>query len=176
MRFRHEKEFSFTKDTAWKALHKPASLDVSPGSDVTVASDTEWTATTITADKKVSTTTHYCATFDEDKKQVIIEGVSDNKRGHDFIYLTLEEVSAEKVRLIIEVEINTGVHFIAKAVGALLSKPIEQIMCKNIYQNFEALCTGKETKRMSKEELAAEAKDTISEFLDLDGTDENVTK
>ena len=70
----------------------------------------------------------------------------------------MEEVSAESVKLIIEVEINTGAHFIAKAVGAVLSKPIEQIMCRHIYQNFEALCTGAETKRMSKEELDDHAK------------------
>lgn len=73
-----------------------------------------------------------------------------------------EVVSSEKLKLIIEVEINTGVHFIAKAVGALLSKPMEQIMCRHIYQNFEALCTGKETKRMSKEELDSHAKDIFS--------------
>ncbi len=158
MRFKHEKEFTFTMDTAWKALHKPSSLDVSPGSEVTVISDTEWTSKTTGSDNKTLTATHYSAGFDEEKKQVTIEGVSDNKKGHDFIYLTLEEVSAESVKLIIEVEINTGAHFIAKAVGAVLSKPIEQIMCRHIYQNFEALCTGAETKRMSKEELDDHAK------------------
>ena len=162
MRFKHEQTFPFTMDTAWEALHKPSSLDVSPGSDVTVVSDTEWTARTEGADKKTLTTTKYTATFDEEKKQVIIEGASDTKRGHDFIYLTLKEVSSKEVTLIIEVEINTGIHFIAKAVGALLSKPMEQIMCKHIYQNFEALCTGKETKRMSKEELDTHAKELFS--------------
>ncbi len=35
-------------------------------------------------------------------------------------------------------------------------------MTKHIYQNFEALCTGNETKRMSKEELDAHAKDALS--------------
>lgn len=162
MKFKHEQLFSFTMDTAWKALHKPSSLDVSPGSTVTVISDTEWTARTESSDKNTATTTNYTATFNEDEKQVVIEGVSDTKRGHDFIYLTLEEVSSEEVKLIIEVEINTGVHFIAKAVGSLLSKPIEQIMCKHIYKNFEALCTGKETKRMSKEELDTHAKNYFS--------------
>lgn len=158
MRFQHEQNFPFTMDTAWKALHKPSSLDVAPGSDVTVISDTEWTARTEGSDKKTLTTTNYKATLDEEKKQVMIEGVSDTKRGHDFIYLTLEEVSSEEVKLVIEVEINTGIHFIAKAVGTLLAKPMEQIMCKHIYQNFEALCTGKETRRMSGEELDTHAK------------------
>lgn len=162
MRFRHEQTFPFTVDTAWKALHKPSSLDISPGSEVTVISDTEWTTQTIGSDDKVLTTTHYTAAFDDDEKRVTIEGISDTKRGHDFIYLTLEKVSSEELKLIIEVEINTGIHFIAKAVAALLSKPMEQIMCKHIYQNFEALCTGKETKRMSKEELDSHAKDIFS--------------
>lgn len=162
MRFRHEKDFSFPMDTAWQALHKPCSLDVSPGSEVTVISDTEWTAKTTGSDEKTLTATHYNAVFDEEKKQVTIEGVSDNKKGHDFIYLTLEESSDKEVKLIIEVEINTGAHFIAKAVGALLSKPIEQIMCRHIYQNFEALCTGAQTKRMSREELDAHAKNIFS--------------
>lgn len=162
MKFKHEQTFPFTMDTAWKALHKPSSLDVSPGSEVTVISDVEWTAQTIGSNEKVLTTTHYTASFDDEEKQVTIEGISDTKKGHDFIYLTLEEVSSEESKLMIEVEINTGIHFIAKAVGALLSKPMEQIMCKHIYQNFEALCTGKETKRMSKEELDAHAKDAFS--------------
>lgn len=162
MRFKHEQTFPFTMDTAWKALHKPSSLDISPGSEVTVISDTEWTTQTIGSNEKVLTTTHYSAAFDDEKKRVTIEGISDTKRGHDFIYLTLEEVSSEEAKFIIEVEINTGIHFIAKAVGALLSKPMEQIMCKHIYQNFEALCTGKETKRMSKEELDSHAKDIYS--------------
>lgn len=162
MRFKHERTFPFTMDNAWKALHKPSSLDISPGSNVTVISDTEWTAQTTDSNEKVLTTTHYTAAFDDEEKRVTIEGISDTKRGHDFIYLTLEEVSSEELKLIIEVEINTGIHFIAKAVSVLLSKPIEQIMCKHIYQNFEALCTGKEAKRMSKEELDSHAKNFFS--------------
>lgn len=162
MRFKHEHTFPFTMDNAWKALHKPSSLDISPGSDVTVISDTEWKTQTTGSNEEVLTTTHYTATFDDEKKRVTIEGISDTKKGHDFIYLTLEEVSSDELKLIIEVEINTGIHFIAKAVGALLSKPMEQIMCKHIYQNFEALCTGRETKRMSKEELDSHAKDIFS--------------
>lgn len=162
MRFKHEQAFPFTMDTAWKALHKPSSLDVSPGSEVTVISDTEWTSKALDSNGKVLTTTHYSATFDDKEKRVTIEGISETKKGHDFIYLTLGEVSSEELKLIIEVEINTGIHFIAKAVGALLAKPMEQIMCKHIYQNFEALCTGKETKRMSKEELDSHAKDIFS--------------
>lgn len=162
MRFKHEQTFPFTIDTAWKALHKPSSLDIAPGSEVTVISDTEWTAQTMGSDEKVLTTTHYTAAFNDEEKRVTIEGISDTKRGHDFIYLTLREVSSEELKLIIEVEINTGIHFIAKAVGALLAKPMEQIMCKHIYQNFEALCTGKETKRMSQKELDSYAKDIFS--------------
>ena len=115
MRFKHEQTFPFTIDTAWKALHKPSSLDISPGSDVTVISDTEWKTQTTGSNEKVLTTTHYTATFDDEEKRVTIEGISDTKRGHDFIY-----------------------------------------------QNFEALCTGKETKRMSKEELDSHAKDIFS--------------
>jgi len=162
MKFKHEKAFPFTMDTAWKALHKPVSLDVAPGSEVTVISDTEWTSQSMGSEGAPPTSTHYKATFDEEKKRVTIEGISNTKKGHDFIYLTLEEVSTEEVKFIIEVEINIGIHLIAKAVSALFAKPMEQIMCKHIYQNFEALCTGKETKSMSKEELEAHAKEIFS--------------
>ena len=93
---------------------------------------------------------------------VTIEGISDQKSSHDFIYLTLREVSPEEVELEISVEINTGMHLIAKALGALFSKPMEQIMCRHIYQNFEALCEGKETKPMSQEELNDRAKNIFS--------------
>lgn len=129
---------------------------------MTVISDTEWTAKTTSSNEKTNVTTHYTSTFDEAKKQVIIEDVSDTKREHDYIYLTVTEVSASEVTLTIEVEINTGVHLLAKAVGAFFSKPMEKIMTKHIYQNFEALCTGNETKIMSKEELDAHAKDALS--------------
>ncbi len=111
---------------------------------------------------KTTAVTHYTASFDEEKKVVTIEGVSDQKNSHDFIYLTLREKGPEEVELEISVEINTGMHLIAKALGTLFSKPMEQIMCRHIYHNFEALCTGKETKRMSQEDLDAQAKNLFS--------------
>ncbi len=85
---------------------------------MTVISDTEWTAKTTSSNEKANVTAHYTSTFDEAKKQVIIEGVSDTKKEHDYIYLTVTEVSAIEVTLTIEVEINTGVHLLVKAVGA----------------------------------------------------------
>lgn len=162
MKLTSSKEFSVSMETAWKALQKPSSLDISPGSEVTVISDTEWTAKTAGTDGRELTESRYTATFDEEKKMVIIEGVSDSKRSHDFIYLTLTETASDKVTLGIEVEINTGMHLIAKALGEIFLRPMEKIMCGHIYQNFEALCAGKETKRMSRDELDARAKDELS--------------
>ena len=74
---------------------------------------------------------------------------------------TLKELDAQKVSLEIRIEINTGVHLIAKALGAVFAKPMQEIMCKHIYHNFEALCKGTETKRMSKAELDDFAKKTF---------------
>lgn len=161
MKFTSSKEFSFPMETAWQALHKTSSLDVSPGSEVTVISDSEW-QTRLENSKGDPAVTKYSASYDEEKKIVTIEGVSDQKKGHDFIYLTLEEVADESVKLSIEVEIDTGMHLIAKALGAVFLKPMEQIMCRHIYKNFEALCSGKEAKRMSKDELDHQAKDFFS--------------
>ena len=162
MGFKHEQTFPFTMDTAWEALHKTSSLDVAPGNIVTVISDAEWTTHPADSEENTSATTYYIATFDNEKKRVTIKSTSDAKREPDFIYLTLEEISSAEVKLMIEVDINTGIHFIAKVVSALLLKPMEQLLCKHICQNFEALCTGKETKRMDREELDALVKDFFS--------------
>lgn len=64
----------------------------------------------------------------------------------------------QKVQLDIEVQINTGIHFVAKALGTLIAKPAQEIISKHIYHNFEALCTGQETKTMTSEELKELAK------------------
>lgn len=159
MKITNAKEFPYTMDTAWKALHKPSSLDVSPGSVVTVISDTEWKGETVDNTGKAISTEHYTSSFDEEKKMVTIEGVSDKKRGHDFIYLTLTELAADKVKLEIDVEIPTGVHLISKVVGSLLEKPMEKIICRHIFRNFERLCEGKEPKRMTQEEITEQGKE-----------------
>ena len=77
------------------------------------------------------------------------------------MYLTLTELAPDRVSLEIVIEINTGLHLIAKALGALLAKPMQSIITKHIYHNFEALCTGQETRRMSKAELDDIAKKTF---------------
>lgn len=41
MKLNSTKDFPFSMETGWKALHSPASLDVEPGSTVEVLSDTE---------------------------------------------------------------------------------------------------------------------------------------
>lgn len=151
------KEFPFSMETAWAALHKPAMLDVEPGSEVKVISDTEWEA----HNSEAKTETLYKASFDEGSRTLTIEGISKEKAQHDFIYLSLEELAPEKVSLTIRIEINTGVHLIAKALGALFAKPMQEILCRHINHNFEALCMGKETKQMSKEELEDFAKKTF---------------
>lgn len=154
MHLNSSKEFPYSMDVAWKALHTPSSLDVEPGSKVTVISDNKWEA----HNDDAGTITVYTASFDEDAKKVTIEGESNKKKDHDFIYLTLTEVDANTVKFDIEVVIDTGMHFLAKALGALIAKPTQEILCRHIYHNFQALCTGGETKTMSSDELKTIAK------------------
>ena len=157
MTLSNTKEFPFSMETAWAALHKPAMLDVEPGAEVKVISDTKWEA----HNDEAKTVNTYTASFDDEKKVLTIECASSAKAGHDFTYLTLKELDAQKVSLEIRIEINTGVHLMAKALGAVFAKPMQDIMCKHIYHNFEALCKGTETKRMSKAELDDFAKKTF---------------
>ena len=77
---------------------------------------------------------------------------------HDHIYLTLTQPSDDHIQLEIQIEISTGVHFIAKALGALIAKPTQEIVCRHIFQNFEALCTGGDTKTLSQDDLSDMAK------------------
>lgn len=157
MKLSSTKEFPFSMENAWAALHKPAMLDVEPGSEVQVISDVKWEA----HNNDAGTVTTYTASFDEENKILIIDSISNVNPHHDSMYLTLKEIDSEKVSLDIRIEINTGVHLIAKALGAIFAKPMQEIICRHIYHNFEALCTGKETKRMSKDELDDIAKKTI---------------
>lgn len=161
MKLHGAKEFPFSLETGWAALHAPAKLDVEPGSRVEVLSDTEWLAYGESNGREVSCT-RYTASFDEEKKTVSIEGKSDQKAKHDYIDLTLTETSAGHIQLNIQIEINTGVHFIAKALGALIAKPAQEIVCKHIFRNFEALCSGGATKTMTQEELSHMAKQYYS--------------
>ena len=146
MKSSSSKKFHFSMDVAWEALHKASQLDVEPGSTVKVISDTQWEA----HNEESDSVTVYTASFDEAEKKVVIEGTSQKKHEHDFIYLTLIPLDDQEVQLDIEVQINTGVHFIAK--------PAQEIISKHIYHNFEALCTGQETKTMTSEELKDLAK------------------
>lgn len=154
MNLKCSKEFPFSMETAWKALQKPGRLDVEPGTTMKEISDTEWE----TYNSETDARTTYTASFDEKSRKVIIEGAGNKKHDHDFIYFTLTEISGESVKLDLEIEINTGTHFIAKALGALISKPAGEIMSRHIFRNFEALCTGGETRTMTSEELRDAAK------------------
>ena len=116
-------------------------------------SDTEWE----TYNSETGSQTKYVAEFDDENRRVTIEGASNKKSNHDFIYLTLKEIAEERVELILEIEINTGTHFLAKALGAMIAKPAQEIISRHIYQNFEALCTGAGTRTMSSDDLKAEA-------------------
>lgn len=157
MKLSSNKEFPFSMEIAWAALHQPTELDVEPGSEVHVISDTKWEA----HNSEAGTVTTYTASFDEENTTLIIDSVSNVNPHHDLMHLALKEISPEKVSLDIRIEINTGVHLIAKALGALFAKPMQEIICKHIYHNFEALCTGKETKRMSKDDLNDIARKTF---------------
>lgn len=154
MELSNERQFPFSMETAWAALHKPAMLDVEPGAEVHEVSAERWEA----RNKEAGTVTVYTASYDEEGKTLTIEGESTAKSDHDFLYLTLKEDGAKSVTLEIKIEIHTGAHLIARALGAVFAKPMQEIMCRHIYHNFEALCTGKETKRMSKAELDGLAK------------------
>lgn len=154
MHLTSSKKFHYSMDIAWNALCKVNQLDVEPGSKVKVISDTKWIAT----NAETQSETVYTATLDEVAKKVTIEGVSNKKHDHDFIYLILVPLDDQQVQLDIEVNIHTGVHVIAKALGALIAKPAQEIMCKHIYHNFEALCTGQKTKTMTSDELKEIAK------------------
>lgn len=74
------------------------------------------------------------------------------------MYFKLKEIAEDKVSLEIDVEINTGVHLVAKALAKLIEIPTKNIMSKHFYQNFEAMCLGKETKHLSQDELKELAK------------------
>ena len=122
MDLRSSKEFPFSAETAWKALHQTSRLDVEPGTVIKDISDTEWE----TYNSETGSQTKYVAEFDDENRRVTIE-------------------------------INTGTHFLAKALGAMIAKPAQEIISRHIYQNFEALCTGAGTRTMSSDDLKAEA-------------------
>ena len=156
MKLNSTKDFPFSMETGWKALHSPASLDVEPGSTVEVLSDTEWNTRAKGSDGRELSCNHYTASFDEAQHRVTIEINSDKKVNHDFIYLSLSEASGG-VSLNVEMDIHTGVHLIARTLGNLFAKPMQEIIMRHIFHNFEALCSGKETKTMSQEELSSQA-------------------
>ncbi len=155
MKMSSTKEFPFSIDVAWAALHQPAKLDVEPGAEVHEISDIKWEAHSKDAD----TVNTYEASFDDANKVMTIETTSNVTHSCDHMYFTLKEIEPNRVSLEIIIEINTGAHLLAKALGYLFAKPIQEIMCKQIYHNFEALCKGSETKRMSMDELKGIAKE-----------------
>ena len=162
MKLNSTKEFPFSIDVAWAALHQPAKLDVEPGAEVHEISDTKWEAHS----KDAGTVNTYEASYDDVNKVMTIESESSAKHDHDYMYFTLKEVSAERVSLEIVIEIHTGTHLLAKALGAIFAKPMQEIICKQIYHNFEALCKGSETKRMSMDELRGIAKEKFDKKKD----------
>lgn len=154
MKLEVSQTFPYTMEVAWKALHQPSKLDVELGAQVQEISATEWEA----RNEEANTITKYVASFNDVEKKLTIEGASNKKHDHDFIYLTLKEVDAERVSLTIEIEIDTGMHLIARALGALLAAPMKKMISAHIYSNFKALCVGQETKSISPDELRDMAK------------------
>ena len=162
MKLNSTKEFPFSIDAAWAALHHPAKLDVEPGAEVREISDTKWEAHS----KDSDTVNTYEASYDEANKVMTIETTSSATHSRDHMYFILKEIEPERVSLEITIEINTGAHLLAKALGYLFAKPIQEIMCRQIYHNFEALCKGNETKRMSMDELRGIAKEKFEKKND----------
>lgn len=159
------KSFDFSMDTAWEALHKASSLDVEPGAKVEVISDVEWKARTHDQHGKEISCTHYTASFDDAEKVVTIEGVSSVKKVHDYIYLRLSGESAGQVSLKIDIEINLGLNLIARAIAPMVKKHSEELITKQIFGNFEALCKGEATNALTQEELDVYAKDAVEKHF-----------
>ena len=143
MKLSSSKKFHFSMDVAWEALHKTSQLDVELGSTVKVIFDTQWEA----HNEEFDSVTVYTASFDESEKKGLIEGSSHKKHEHDFIYLTLISLDDQEVQLDIEVQINTGVHFIAKALGALIAKPAQEIISKQFIIILKPYVQGKKQKQ-----------------------------
>ena len=55
MKLNSTKEFPFSIDVAWAALHQPAKLDVEPGAEVHEISDTKWKRTVKMQEQSIHT-------------------------------------------------------------------------------------------------------------------------
>lgn len=139
MELSNERQFPFSMETAWAALHKPAMLDVEPGAEVHEVSAERWEA----RNKEAGTVTVYTASYDEEGKTLTIEGESTAKSDHDFLYLTLKEDGAKSVTLEIKIEIHTGAHLIARALGAVFAKPCRRSCAGTFITTLRRCARGK---------------------------------
>lgn len=151
------REFSYPMDVAWQALQHTSKLDIEPGSEVEVISDSEWNAYLHGHEDKNAACTHYATSFDAAAKQAVIEGKSNKKHVSDFITLTLEE-TASGVNLTADIQINAGMNLIARALAPVVKTQARDIIMKQIFGNFEALCAGEETTALTVEDLNAHVK------------------
>lgn len=162
------KEFPFSMNTAWEMLHKTSSLDIEPGSRAEIISESEWNSILQSGEKTIRTT-HYTTTFDEEKKIAVVEGSSEAKREHDYVYLELTSIDENHVSLKVDIVINIGLHVFAHLLEPFMKKHAHDVIANGIFDNFEALCEGKETHYKSPEEL----KNLAAERM---GTAFNMTK
>lgn len=87
--------------------------------------------------------TVYTASYDEEGKTLTIEGESTAKSDHDFLYLTLKEDGAKSVTLEIKIEIHTGAHLIARALGAVFAKPCRRSCAGTFITTLRRCARGK---------------------------------
>lgn len=162
---KYTKTFPYSMEVAWKALHKSSELDVDSGSRIEKISDDEWDSYLLNSEGEDISKTHFSTTYDESIHKVTIEGVSNKKHEHDFIYLTLSEIDEQHVSLNIDIEISTGIHMIAHLLLNVLGSHMKKILADGIFENFDALCSGKATKRKNQKELSEIAETEISKKL-----------
>lgn len=160
MKLTNTKEFPFSMEVAWVALHNTISLDIDAGSTKEKVSDTEWHSY---VEGHPNDQSHYVTTFQEDEKTAVIESTSTSKKEHDFTTLTLTAIGEDRVSLKVDMEINLGMHLFARISGLIIKESANKIIFKTIFNNFEALCKGEEVHMMSMEELNHVASSVVAE-------------
>lgn len=160
------KEFSVSMNTAWEMLHKTSDLDIEPGSRMERISDCEWNSYLQSNGKEIRKT-HYTTTFDEDKKTAIVEGSSAAKKEHDYVNLELTSIDENHVSLKVDIVINVGLHVFAHLLEPFMKKNAHDVIANGIFDNFEALCNGKEPHYKTQEELKDVAADKMGKAFNM---------
>lgn len=160
------KDFPYSLDIAWEALHKTSYLDIETGSRTEIISDSEWNSY-VQIEGKDAGKTHYTTTFDDARKIATVEGVSDVKKVHDFIYLELTEINPGHVSLKVDIVINLGLHVVARLIAPFLKTHVHHVIIKAIFNNFDALCKNEEPHAMTQDELKEIAAGAVADAFSI---------